>query len=132
MTAAVDMLTIARSWHGRPQTKRIGRDRTGTLVKRGFSKEWLYTFDEIPILDVEDLAAKLERLSTDPTTCIVRGTPVQGMATPARRRTHPDPDTGDAVTLAPTPRRCWRSTWTGSTRGWPRTRRSTLRMPSSI
>jgi hypothetical protein len=74
MTAAVDMLTIARSWHGRPQTKRIGRDRTGSLVKRGFSKEWLYTFSEIPIFGIEDLAAKLERLSADPHAAVVRGT----------------------------------------------------------
>jgi hypothetical protein len=105
MTAAVDMLTIARSWHGRPQTKRIVRDRAGHLVRRGFANKKLYAFSQIAVLGIEDLAATLERLSADRTICIVRGTPVQGTPPPVRRRAHPDPDTGDAATLMPTPRR---------------------------
>ena len=35
----IDTLTFAHSWHGRPQTKRISRDRDGRLIKRGFAKE---------------------------------------------------------------------------------------------
>jgi hypothetical protein len=105
MMAAVDMLTIAQSWHGRPQTKLIGRDRAGNTVRRGFSKEKLYTFSQIPVLGIEDLATALERLSADRTICIVRGTPIQGIPVPARRLAHSDPDTGDPATLAPTPRR---------------------------
>src|SRR5688572_18465106 len=55
----VDTLTVARSWHGRPQTKRIGRDRQGRLRKHGFAQERLYTFATVPVLDVRDLAATL-------------------------------------------------------------------------
>ena len=45
----IDTITFAHSWRGLPQTKRISRDRDGLLTKQGFAKEWLYTFEPVPV-----------------------------------------------------------------------------------
>jgi hypothetical protein len=87
VTPPLDTLTVARSWHGRPQTKRIGRDRQGRLVKRGFAKEKLYTFEQVPVFGSEDLAATLEAIARDRHACVVRGTPIPG--SPADRGRYP-------------------------------------------
>src|SRR5689334_8411353 len=99
----LDALTVAHSWHGRPQTKRIGRDRDGLLTKQGFSREGLYTFKVVPVFGAEDLAATLERLSHIPTACALRGEPLPGIPTPAQRLFHPNG--GSAPTLGARPRR---------------------------
>src|SRR3954451_22668497 len=93
-------LTVARSWHDRAQTKRIGRARDGTLTKRGFAKEDLYTFAELPVRGIEDLAATLERLSRDRFVCGARGGPLPDPPVPCGRRWSSDP-----ATLAAAPRR---------------------------
>src|SRR5689334_16374903 len=101
----LDTLTVAHSWHGRPQTKRIGRDRDGRLTKQQFTKEKLYTYSEVPVFGAEDLATKLEEIARNSCAGIVRGTLIPGSPTPCRRLARPDPATGDAATLASTPRR---------------------------
>jgi hypothetical protein len=96
-----DALTIATSAARLAQTKRIERDRQGRLVKRGFAKEKLYSFETAPVRSIEDLAATLERLRRRPYACVVRGKPVPGLKGPARRLAHADPEAHATTTLLP-------------------------------
>jgi hypothetical protein len=72
-------MTVLRSAHCRAQTKRIRRDpQSGQLVKRGFSKEWLYHRREHPIHSFDELAELLGKLSADPYCAVVRGASIPG------------------------------------------------------
>jgi hypothetical protein len=98
-------MTVLRSAHCRAQTKRIRRDpQSGQLVKRGFSKEWLYHRREHPIHSFDELAELLGKLSADPYCAVVRGASIPGAPNPGVRRSHPDPVKGTAPTLAPAAR----------------------------
>src|SRR4051794_682686 len=84
----IDTITFAHSWHRLPQTKRISRDRDGLLTKQGFAKEWLYTFEPVPVFGIEDLAAPLGQRSCTPPLCATRGEPLPGIPVPCHRRSH--------------------------------------------
>jgi hypothetical protein len=64
-----------------------------------------YDFDEIgPFDDIDGLYPAIELLADLPETIVVRGQPIPGIATPARRLTKRDDKTGDGPTLRAVPR----------------------------
>ncbi len=94
-------LTILEST-GQPINKQVELKPDGTLEKQGYQSAYLFKRElSAPINTIEELAAELERIQSDPYRCIVMGKPCGPMPLEqaVRRLKHADQETGDPATL---------------------------------
>ena len=103
-TTPADLLTVLTSVDGHYATKVIEQTGDGIVIRPYDNATW-FSVRELPIDDMDHLAAELTRMTGKPASFVIRGEPIDGINRQRTRRLVHDGRDGSKPTFAPKPRR---------------------------